>query len=164
MVASTAAPLGNSITKADDGELHTAKPETQPTVIDKGNKGNEDAILSSEATVSAAVPSVRNDPRWTKYHRMVKAQIPQEAVVHRMVIDRVVLTDEDAIAILNNYPPQSNDGLIPDHSKPTSIAYKDHPVYSKYFRMIKVGVPEDGVKAKMQYEGVDPAILEKGPG
>nr|CAD2199647.1 unnamed protein product [Meloidogyne enterolobii] len=36
---------------------------------------------------------------------------------------------------------------------------KDHPVFGKYFRMLKMGVPEAAVKQKMQSEGVDPEIL-----
>lgn len=36
---------------------------------------------------------------------------------------------------------------------------KDHPIFGKYFRMLKMGVPEAAVKQKMQSEGVDPEIL-----
>jgi hypothetical protein len=49
---------------------------------------------------------------------------------------------------------------------------KDHPVYAKYFKMLKLvssiirfissrfkGIPEQAVKIKMSSEGIDPAIL-----
>lgn len=35
----------------------------------------------------------------------------------------------------------------------------DHPVYNKYFKMLKLGIPEQAIKIKMASEGVDPAFL-----
>uniref|UniRef100_A0AC34QN33 WASH complex subunit 3 n=1 Tax=Panagrolaimus sp. JU765 TaxID=591449 RepID=A0AC34QN33_9BILA len=40
-----------------------------------------------------------------------------------------------------------------------SIKISEHPVFSKYFKMLKMGVPEPGVKQKMIQEGVDPELL-----
>lgn len=40
------------------------------------------------------------------------------------------------------------------------VAIKDHPQYSKYFKMLKVGLPVDAVKAKMQQEGVNPEYIK----
>jgi Subunit CCDC53 of WASH complex len=42
------------------------------------------------------------------------------------------------------------------------VAIKDHPQYSKYFKMLKVGLPVDAVKAKMQQEGVNPEYIKVG--
>ncbi|KAI6183997.1 hypothetical protein M3Y97_00548900 [Aphelenchoides bicaudatus] len=36
---------------------------------------------------------------------------------------------------------------------------KDHPLYNKYFKMIRLGIQEAAVCIKMQSEGVDPALL-----
>lgn len=33
--------------------------------------------------------------------------------------------------------------------------------YARFFRMIQVGVPVQAVRLKMQYEGLDPSILEE---
>ena len=37
---------------------------------------------------------------------------------------------------------------------------KDDPRYSKYFKMLKMGLPKGAVAAKMSAEGVDPAVLD----
>lgn len=52
-------------------------------------------------------------------------------------------------------PPQSQEGDA------NGMAAKDHPIMGKYFRMLKMGVPEPAVKQKMRSEGVDPAILDQ---
>nr|CAH7716412.1 unnamed protein product [Callosobruchus chinensis] len=44
--------------------------------------------------------------------------------------------------------------------EPEGIKAKDDPRYSKFFKMLHVGVPEPAVKLKMRNEGVDPNILE----
>ncbi|EGT56278.1 CBN-DDL-1 protein [Caenorhabditis brenneri] len=42
------------------------------------------------------------------------------------------------------------------------VLIKNDPTYSKYFKMLKMGVPEAGVIQKMESEGVDPSILVRG--
>ena len=43
---------------------------------------------------------------------------------------------------------------------PAGPVVKDHPEYSKYFKMLKVGVPLPVVEGKMRENGLDPAYLE----
>ena len=53
--------------------------------------------------------------------------------------------------------------LAPDPepaTAPTGPMVKDHPEYSKYFKMLKVGVPQVVVQGKMSENGLDPAYLE----
>jgi hypothetical protein len=38
---------------------------------------------------------------------------------------------------------------------------QDHPVYQKYLKMLKVGLPLPAAKQKMQDDGFDPSILDK---
>nr|CAD2200082.1 unnamed protein product [Meloidogyne enterolobii] len=45
------------------------------------------------------------------------------------------------------------------NSRENETKAKDHPIFGKYFRMLKMGVPEAAVKQKMQSEDVDPEIL-----
>lgn len=44
-----------------------------------------------------------------------------------------------------------------------SVPLKSHPVYQKYFQMLKVGLPVVVVKHKMQSDDVDPSILDHNP-
>ncbi|TDH71979.1 hypothetical protein CCR75_000807 [Bremia lactucae] len=43
------------------------------------------------------------------------------------------------------------------------VPLKDHPLYQKYFQMLKVGLPMPVVKHKMQSDNVDPTILDMDP-
>ncbi|TMW66722.1 hypothetical protein Poli38472_014034 [Pythium oligandrum] len=40
---------------------------------------------------------------------------------------------------------------------------KDHPKYSSYFKMLKIGHPAEVVKHRMRREGADPLVLEQDP-
>ncbi|CAM9170452.1 unnamed protein product, partial [Hapterophycus canaliculatus] len=42
---------------------------------------------------------------------------------------------------------------------PSMVAAKNHPDYSKYFRMRRMGVPLGAVLQKMGVDGVDEAIV-----
>uniref|UniRef100_A0A1I7TSL8 Coiled-coil domain-containing protein 53 n=1 Tax=Caenorhabditis tropicalis TaxID=1561998 RepID=A0A1I7TSL8_9PELO len=42
------------------------------------------------------------------------------------------------------------------------VLIKDDPTFSKYFKMLKMGVPEAGVIQKMESEGIDPSVLKRG--
>ncbi|GMR36453.1 hypothetical protein PMAYCL1PPCAC_06648 [Pristionchus mayeri] len=40
------------------------------------------------------------------------------------------------------------------------MVMKDDPRYTKYFKMVKMGIQEEAVRLKMKSEGVDPSILD----
>ena len=42
------------------------------------------------------------------------------------------------------------------------VKASDHPVYSRYFKMLKMGVVELAVKQKMQSEGLDAGVIDRG--
>ena len=124
------------------------------------------AKRASSAKAAKPMILLKDDPKYQKYLKMVKVGLPKEAAAHKMVTENCCSTAEEALAILNMDP----DGPSPEYLKSAAapaaqptVAYKDHPVYSKYFKMIKVGLPADSVKAKMQIEGVDPTILDNDP-
>ncbi|CAI2346006.1 unnamed protein product [Caenorhabditis sp. 36 PRJEB53466] len=50
----------------------------------------------------------------------------------------------------------------PSTSTSQTALIKDDPAFAKYFKMLKMGVPEAGVIQKMASEGVDPSILQRG--
>lgn len=43
------------------------------------------------------------------------------------------------------------------------VPLEQHPVYGRFFRMLKMGIPQPAVEIKMQSEGYDPAILSRAP-
>lgn len=40
------------------------------------------------------------------------------------------------------------------------IKLKDHPKYSQYFKMLRIGVPVPQIESKMQLNGDDPSIIQ----
>ncbi|XP_044750804.1 WASH complex subunit 3 [Coccinella septempunctata] len=51
---------------------------------------------------------------------------------------------------------ESVDIVEPEESKPSN-----NPIYSKYFKMVQVGVPAQAVKLKMMSDGLDPNVLDQ---
>mmetsp|Transcript_29602 Transcript_29602/g.62910 ORF Transcript_29602/g.62910 Transcript_29602/m.62910 type:complete len:367 (-) Transcript_29602:92-1192(-) len=43
------------------------------------------------------------------------------------------------------------------------VKASDHPLYAKYFRMLRMGVVQLAVVQKMQTEGLDASVIDKGP-
>jgi len=57
-------------------------------------------------------------------------------------------TDKEAV---QNETPIQEDNLQP---------ITNHPLYQKYFKMLKVGVKKESVKQQMAQDGLDPELLE----
>ena len=41
-----------------------------------------------------------------------------------------------------------------------NVPYKDDPRYASYYKMVRLGVPAEAVRKKMESDGVNPQILE----
>ena len=119
------------------------------------------------------VLKLKNDPRFSKYLKMVKVGLPKSAVAEKMMSEGVVSSLQDGIQILE-MDPEGNTPFVNSASSVISVdatdvrpqeslSLKDHPIYSKYFKMLKVGLAKEAVQAKMRQEGVDPLILDKDP-
>ena len=93
-------------------------------------------------------------PVYSKYFKMLKVGLPAPFVQNKMVEEGV---DPSVL---------DNDPTAKVRAKPTSpggVALSEHPVYAKYFKMLKVGLPVGSVKNKMTQEGVDPCMLDRDP-
>merc|ERR1711862_919557 len=90
-------------------------------------------------------PALKDDPKYSRYFRMLKVGMPLDVVKHSMKRDGL---DESVM-----------DG---DHKKPAflGIPLKDDPKYKKYFMMLKIGMPIDAVKHFMTKDGLDPTLLD----
>ncbi|CAO4365818.1 unnamed protein product [Caenorhabditis nigoni] len=82
-----------------------------------------------------------------------------------------VIDKNEAVLASTEYVPShiSNPSTSTEKNEPITtecsssvILIKDDPLYSKYFKMLKMGVPEAGVIQKMESEGIDPSILHRG--
>ena len=109
----------------------------------------------SSAASSAELVAISEHPSYSKFFRMIKMGLPRDAVKAKMKLEGF---DE-------SYLDKSADEKIPIAKPDDSpqVAVSEHPKYSKYFKMLKVGLPREVIKTKMQSENVDPTYLDKNP-
>ena len=140
------------------------------------------AVVTVENPILATGgPQLQDDARFAKYIKMVKVGLPKGSVAAKMVMENVVSTLEQAMEILNMAPtaapptaiaPTEPSALSSETTGPTAVTEKkpngmvpigEHPLYNKFFKMVKVGLPKENIKLKMQQESVNPDWLDKDP-
>lgn len=142
--------------------------------------GVDDRALdhSGEAPVSILVISSSSDnssgdlevklkdhETYAKYFKMLKMGLPEAAVRHKMKKDGA---DEKALelggdAAFSVLILQSSENQSGDNAVVTEVKLKDHEVYSKYFKMLEMGLPEGAVRHKVVMDGADIRALVLGP-
>ena len=55
-------------------------------------------------------------------------------------------------------PPPPSQPISAHQLSPSTTLLKDDPMYAKYFKMLKYGLPVGACKIKMTAEGVDPSV------
>lgn len=93
--------------------------------------------------------TLKDDPAFQKYFKMLKMGFPMEVVKHALTRDGYdpSIIDRD---------PKKSSGTKND----SGIPLKDDPKYAKYFKMLKMGLPMGAVKNAMQRDGEDPSIMD----
>ena len=107
--------------------------------------------------------AISDHPKYGKYFRMLKVGLPRDAIKAKMQHEGMNPTflDKDPSEIVPIDGPAAEEGVAVGGDAKVSVG--DHPLYSKYFKMLKVGLPREAIKAKMQQEGVNPTYLDKDP-
>ncbi|GKY93425.1 hypothetical protein MPSEU_000310000 [Mayamaea pseudoterrestris] len=126
----------------------TGSKTEQPTMIDVG----EDDSPESQARVAAGsptqypsdLPTLKDDPKYAKYFKMLSMGMPLEVVKHAMTRD--------------GFNPAVMDQ---DHNKPVGIPLNRDPKYSKYFKMLGIGLPMDAVKHAMERDGLNSSVMDR---
>ncbi|KAF4130317.1 Formin Homology 2 Domain [Phytophthora infestans] len=112
-----------------------------------------DAMVS-QLTVGSDC-KLQDDPAYAKYFKMLKMGLPEGAVRQKMKSDAGV--NEQALDL-------GGDALVSElAATKNAVKLQDDPVYSKYFKMLKMGLPEGAVKHKMVTESADVRALALGP-
>ncbi|EGZ05359.1 hypothetical protein PHYSODRAFT_342502 [Phytophthora sojae] len=97
---------------------------------------------------------LQDNPTYAKYFKMLKTGLPEGAVRQKMKTEGV---DERALDLVG-------DAFVSELiSSNNDVKLQDDPVYSKYFKMLKMGLPEGAVKQKMVKENADVRALDLGP-
>jgi len=131
-------------------ENNTANTQVTPVVpTDK-----EPELSAPDKGTSEPAVAIKDDPRFSKYFKMLKMHVPKGAVVAKMTAEGL----DPAVLDMDPELPAPDKGT----SEPT-VAIKDDPRFSKYFKMLKMHVPKGAVVAKMTAEGLDPAVLDMDP-
>mmetsp|Transcript_15018 Transcript_15018/g.28687 ORF Transcript_15018/g.28687 Transcript_15018/m.28687 type:complete len:2096 (-) Transcript_15018:105-6392(-) len=94
------------------------------------------------------------------YRKMLKMGLPPDAVKHKMVQDgvsRVVI-----VAVVGEVAAGSADPAAENttEGKENTPEMEEDPIASRFRKMLKMGLPPDAVRAKMNSEGVDEAVIQ----
>ena len=100
---------------------------------------------TSEKTLNV---SLKDDPAYTKYFKMLKMGLPMEVVKHAMTRDGL-----DA-SLMDGDHRKSAD------SSDSDVPLKEDPKYAKYFKMLKMGLPMGAVKNAMERDGENPSVID----
>lgn len=114
---------------------------------------------SSKEEMKADSPDdalLKNHQVYSKYFKMLKMGLPEDAVRHKMKSEGA---DERALELGGDTPFSK----LSEASGAAAMKIGDDPVYAKYFKMLKMGLPEGAVRHKMITDGVDTKAFDLGP-
>src|SRR3546814_256925 len=98
--------------------------------------------------------ALKDHPVYGKFFKMLKVGISKEVVKKKLATEHptadVSMMDQDSEFLIEEQPQ-------------AMVAAQDHPLYQKYFKMLKVGLPAAAVKAKMALEGLDQSVIDQPP-
>jgi Subunit CCDC53 of WASH complex len=122
---------------------------------------------SGHAAVGGGDVAIADHPKYGKYFRMMKVGLPKEAIKAKMQHEGMnpAFLDKDPTEVIPIEVTAGGDtpAAAAGGAAEAKVSVADHPAYAKYFKMMKVGLPKEAIKAKMQQEGVNPAFLDKDP-
>ena len=123
-----------------------------PNILDMDPKKS----LASQTT-SDDGPLLRDDPEYEKYFKMIKMGLPLGAVKNGLVRD-----GKDP-AIMDLDPNKSLKSQLGGKKEDDGPPLKEDEVYSKYFKMLKMGLPIGAVKNAITRDGKDPSVIDLNP-
>ena len=102
-------------------------------------------------------------PMYSKYFKMLKKGLLETAVRRAMMIDGVDanVLDKDPYEEVALEEEEKKIEVKKDEEKKMKLC--DHPKYSKYFKMLKKGLPETAIRYAMKRDGVDVNVLDRDP-
>nr|CCA23131.1 forminhomology 2 domaincontaining protein putative [Albugo laibachii Nc14] len=149
----------------EERRLSFDKSTAKDTVLENVNPVQSARIPGIERTTASQDGGIGNDvnlgdhPVYAKYFKMLKVGLPEGAVRLKMESDEV---DQKALELGPNASFSQLSGLKAKSMEENEILLKDHPAFSKYFKMLRLGLPDGAVQQKMISDGVDPGALDLG--
>jgi hypothetical protein len=131
-----------------------------PSILNHGETKIEE--VDKEAAKKDGKLPAREHPLFEKYFKMLKAGVPRPAVENKMrqegLNEAVLETPDKRLA-----PDDKGFGAPVKADQGEMVKISEHPLYAKFFKMLKVGLPPPVVKNKVTAEGLDPAMMDKDP-
>ena len=129
-----------------------------------------DRLACGEAAVVQAPPApkpstsgvdketLKQDPKYSKYFKMLSVGVPPGSVYNKMASDGMSEGDINIFKLANGDP--SAKAAAADKPQLLVVdkeALKQDPKFSKYFKMLSVGVPAGSIYGKMAADGLSEA-------
>ena len=99
-------------------------------------------------------PPLKDDPEYVKYFKMLKMGLPAGAVKNALVRDG----KDPSIIDLDPEKSLKSQSGGPIEEKDDGPPLCEDPQFTKYFKMLKMGLPVDAVKNALQRDGMDPTV------
>jgi hypothetical protein len=131
-----------------------------PSIMDLDPKKNLKSQLGGGSEEKDTGPPLKEDPAYAKYFKMLTMGLPMGAVKNAISRDGKdpAIMDLDPVKSL-----KSQLGGVSVEEKDTGIPLKDDPEYTKYFKMLGMGLPADAVKNAVERDGKNPVVLDLDP-
>jgi Formin Homology 2 Domain/Subunit CCDC53 of WASH complex len=105
-------------------------------------------------------PPLKEDPEFVKYFKMLNMGLPKDAVKNALARDG---KDPSILDLDPEKSLKSQTGRGGEDEKDNGVPLKDDPEYSKYFKMLNMGLPKDAVKNAVARDGKDPTVMDLDP-
>ena len=127
-----------------------------PTIMDLDPEKSVTSQLNKEEEEVDDGPPLKDDPKYSKYFKMLKMGLPKGSVQNAMERD-----GEDP-SIMDLDPEKSVASQLNKEEEivDTGPPLKEDPKYVKFFKMLKMGLPIGAVQNAMQREGHDPSVMD----
>jgi hypothetical protein len=131
---------------------------TEPLVEERVDSIISEALLAIRKKTGSsfeAALSKEEEEQIVRYGEMLKMGIHIDEVKHRMTIEGVDTRIVDAVLLV---APKTNSYSVDPLND--SLSKEEEDLVVKYRKMLKMGIPADGVRHKMTKDGVDSKIVD----
>jgi hypothetical protein len=144
-------PKGAVLHAMQKDGVHESVLDLDPNQSLRSQQGDQSAADGSDLLL-------KDDPKYQKYFKMLKMGLPKGAVQNALRKDGL---DESIINMDQEKSLASQLENLIENKK--AIPLKDDPAYQKYFKMLKMGLPDGAVRHSMEKDGIDSSILDLDP-
>jgi hypothetical protein len=113
--------------------------------------------LESQIPKQSGEIPLKDDPEYAKYFKMLKMGLPKDAVKNSLT------RDGKDLAIVDLDPNKSVASQLKSNTGDYGPPLKEDPEFTKYFKMLSMGLPVDAVKNALARDGKDPSIIDLDP-